>query len=207
MFQRNVSSKRLTSDWSLDNPDRAERIARITLYLTEQDDSRADQKKQLKKSLPPGIRSLWVTVEQPGDGQYFNMCRLFDSDQETGQIANDGRSFHCSEGSVFLPETNHADCGSNGNIRDLYLGVCRISGNLRHRNANRAANSALGLFQNHCICGGSILSCQRRAMTPAEVVQLLGKGLEQCFFDREIKRFSRPEGEVHSPLQLLFARL
>jgi uncharacterized protein (DUF2267 family) len=56
----------------LDNFERAERIARITLYLTSKRLS-ADQKKQLKKHLPSGIRSLWATVEQPGTGQYFNM--------------------------------------------------------------------------------------------------------------------------------------
>ena len=56
----------------LDNFERAERIARITLYLTSKKLS-PDQKKQLKKHLPSGIRSLWATVEQPGTGQYFNM--------------------------------------------------------------------------------------------------------------------------------------
>lgn len=56
----------------LENPNRAERIARITLYLMSKRLS-ADQKKQLKKNLPPGIRGLWATVEQAGGGQYFNM--------------------------------------------------------------------------------------------------------------------------------------
>ena len=85
MSQRNVSSKRLISDWSLDNPDRAERIARITLYLTSKRLT-PDQKKQLKKSLPPGIRSLWATVEQPGDGQYFNMSDFLIPIKKQGRL-------------------------------------------------------------------------------------------------------------------------
>ena len=32
-----------------------------------------NQKKQLKKNLPSGIRSLWAAVEQPGTEQFFNM--------------------------------------------------------------------------------------------------------------------------------------
>src|SRR5579875_1131810 len=55
-----------------DNPERAERVARITLYLLSKRLS-AEQKKQLKKNLPAGIRSLWATVEQTGTEQYFNM--------------------------------------------------------------------------------------------------------------------------------------
>jgi uncharacterized protein (DUF2267 family) len=57
----------------LDSPERAERIARITLYLTSKRLA-PEQKKHLKKNLPPGIRSLWAAVEQSGGGQYFNMC-------------------------------------------------------------------------------------------------------------------------------------
>jgi uncharacterized protein (DUF2267 family) len=57
---------------AFDNPDRSERVARVTLYLLSKRLS-TSAKKQLKKSLPPGIRSLWATVEQPGMSQYFNM--------------------------------------------------------------------------------------------------------------------------------------
>jgi uncharacterized protein (DUF2267 family) len=51
---------------------RAERITRITLYLMSQRLS-PDQKKQLKKCLPSGIRSLWTSVEQHGTSQTFDM--------------------------------------------------------------------------------------------------------------------------------------
>ncbi|HYB04959.1 MAG TPA: DUF2267 domain-containing protein [Nitrososphaerales archaeon] len=57
----------------LDNMERAERIARITLYLMSKRLS-PEQKKQLKKSLPAGIRSLWAVVEQQGSEQYFDAC-------------------------------------------------------------------------------------------------------------------------------------
>jgi uncharacterized protein (DUF2267 family) len=57
----------------LDNIERAERIARITLYLMSKRLS-PEQKKQLKKSLPAGIRSLWAAVEQQGSEQYFDTC-------------------------------------------------------------------------------------------------------------------------------------
>lgn len=71
-----VSKKRFIREidqrLGLSNFDRAERIARITLYLMSKRMS-TDQKKQLRKSLPSGIRSLWAVVEQPGADQYFNM--------------------------------------------------------------------------------------------------------------------------------------
>ncbi|MDA4129462.1 MAG: DUF2267 domain-containing protein, partial [Thaumarchaeota archaeon] len=72
-----ISKKRFLRELDLrlelDNIDRAERIARITLYLMSKRLS-PDQKKQLKRHLPSGIRSLWATVEQPGSEQFFNMC-------------------------------------------------------------------------------------------------------------------------------------
>ncbi len=71
-----VSKKRflreLDQRLELDNCERAERIARITLYLMSKRLS-PNQKKQLKKNLPSGIRSLWAAVEQPGTEQFFNM--------------------------------------------------------------------------------------------------------------------------------------
>src|SRR5487761_270052 len=74
--KENTSKKQfireIDSHLAFDNPNRAERIARITLYLLSKRLS-ASEKKQLKKNLPPGIRSLWAAVEQPGTGQYFNM--------------------------------------------------------------------------------------------------------------------------------------
>ena len=56
----------------LDNMERAERIARITLYLMSLRLSQ-EQKKQFRKILPTGIRGLWATVEQPGSGRSYNM--------------------------------------------------------------------------------------------------------------------------------------
>ncbi|MDA4112298.1 MAG: DUF2267 domain-containing protein [Thaumarchaeota archaeon] len=71
-----ISKKRFLRELDLrlelDNCDRAERIARITLYLMSKRLS-PEQKKQLKKNLPSGIRSLWATVEQTGTEQFFNM--------------------------------------------------------------------------------------------------------------------------------------
>ena len=87
--RENVSKKRFIKEidqrLELDNLDRAERIARITLYLTSKRLT-SDQKKQLKKSLPPGIRSLWATVEQPGDCQYFNMSDFLIPIKKQGRL-------------------------------------------------------------------------------------------------------------------------
>jgi uncharacterized protein (DUF2267 family) len=52
--------------------DRAERVARITLYLMSVRLS-DDQKKKFRKALPIGIRSLWATVEQSVGEQSFTM--------------------------------------------------------------------------------------------------------------------------------------
>ncbi len=83
-----VSKKRflreLNQRLELDNLDRAERIARITLYLMSKRLS-PEQKKQLKKSLPAGIRSLWAVVEQQGSEQYFDTCDFL------GPIKKQGR--------------------------------------------------------------------------------------------------------------------
>ena len=83
-----VSKKRflreLDQRLELDNLERAERIARITLYLMSKRLS-PEQKKQLKKSLPPGIRSLWAVVEQQGSEQYFDTCDFL------GPIKKQGR--------------------------------------------------------------------------------------------------------------------
>ncbi|MHB1868964.1 MAG: DUF2267 domain-containing protein [Nitrososphaerales archaeon] len=72
-----VSKKRFIKEidqrLGLHNLDRAERIVRITLYLLSLHLSQ-EQKKQFRKILPPGIRSLWATVEQPGSARLFNMC-------------------------------------------------------------------------------------------------------------------------------------
>jgi uncharacterized protein (DUF2267 family) len=57
---------------SFDNLDRAERVARITLYLTSLRLS-DEQKKRFRKALPMGIRSLWATVEQTSGEQSFTM--------------------------------------------------------------------------------------------------------------------------------------
>jgi uncharacterized protein (DUF2267 family) len=64
--------KELDLHLKLDNCERVESIARITLYLMSKRLS-PNQKRQLKKTLPCGIRTLWATVEQPGTEQYFNM--------------------------------------------------------------------------------------------------------------------------------------
>ena len=70
---------------AFDNLDRAERVARITLYLLSKRLS-ASAKKQLKKNLPSGIRSLWATVEQPGMGQYFNMSDFLVPIKKQGRL-------------------------------------------------------------------------------------------------------------------------
>ncbi|HVB13020.1 MAG TPA: DUF2267 domain-containing protein [Nitrososphaerales archaeon] len=65
--------KEIDQKLDLHNLDRAERVVRITLYLLSLHLSR-EQKKQFRKILPSGIRSLWAAVEQPGSGRLFNMC-------------------------------------------------------------------------------------------------------------------------------------
>ena len=82
-----MSKKRFVQEISqrlqLNNTERAERIARITLYLVSKRLS-VEQKKLLKKALPAGIRSLWATVEQSGTDQFFNMSDfLIPSDHRT----------------------------------------------------------------------------------------------------------------------------
>ena len=74
------------------NPDRAERVARITLYLLSKRLS-AGLKKQLKKSLPAGIRSLWAAVEQPGTGQYFNMSDFLVPIKKQGRLQSMEEAF------------------------------------------------------------------------------------------------------------------
>jgi uncharacterized protein (DUF2267 family) len=66
-FLRDIDRRLNLSDIS-----RTERIARITLYLMSQRLS-PEQKKRLKKNLPQGIRSLWTSVEQHGNSQFFDM--------------------------------------------------------------------------------------------------------------------------------------
>jgi uncharacterized protein (DUF2267 family) len=84
-----VSKKRflreLDQRLELDNLERAERIARITLYLMSKRLS-PDQKKQLKKNLPSGIRSLWAVVEQQGSEQYFDTCDFLDPIKKQGKF-------------------------------------------------------------------------------------------------------------------------
>ncbi len=69
----------------LDNFERSERIARVTLYLTSKRLS-AEQKKQLKKNLPTGIRGLWATFEQAGSEQYFNMSDFLSPIKKQGRF-------------------------------------------------------------------------------------------------------------------------
>jgi uncharacterized protein (DUF2267 family) len=69
----------------LDNIERAERIARITLYLMSKRLS-PEQKKQLKKNLPSGIRSLWAVVEQQGSEQYFDTCDFLEPIKKQGKF-------------------------------------------------------------------------------------------------------------------------
>jgi uncharacterized protein (DUF2267 family) len=64
--------KEINQRLHLDNLERAERVARITLYLMSLRLSQ-EQKRQFRKILPLGIRCLWATVEQPGSGRSFNM--------------------------------------------------------------------------------------------------------------------------------------
>ncbi|MGI0079431.1 MAG: DUF2267 domain-containing protein [Nitrososphaerales archaeon] len=72
--------------------DRAERVARIALYLLSKRLS-PEQKKRLKKSLPAGIRSLWAAVEQPGTGQYFNMSDFLTPIKKQGRLQSMEEAF------------------------------------------------------------------------------------------------------------------
>jgi len=84
-----VSKKRFLRDLDerleLDNLERAERIARITLYQMSKRLS-PEQKKQLKKHLPSGIRSLWAVVEQQGSEQHFDTCNFLDPIKKQGKF-------------------------------------------------------------------------------------------------------------------------
>jgi uncharacterized protein (DUF2267 family) len=84
-----ISKKRflreLDQRLELDNIERAERIARITLYLMSKRLS-PEQKKQLKKNLPAGIRSLWAVVEQQGSEQYFDTCDFLEPIKKQGKF-------------------------------------------------------------------------------------------------------------------------
>jgi uncharacterized protein (DUF2267 family) len=94
--RENTSKKQFIRDidshLAFDNPERAERIARITLYLLSKRLS-ANDKKQLKKNLPSGIRSLWATVEQPGTGQYFNMSDFLIPIKKQGRLQSMEEAF------------------------------------------------------------------------------------------------------------------
>ncbi len=94
-----ISKKRFIKDiddhLDLDNPERAERIARITLYLFSRRLS-PDKKKQLRKNLPLGIRSLWATVEQPGTERYFNMADFLTSIKKQGRFSTMEEAFIAS---------------------------------------------------------------------------------------------------------------
>ena len=91
-----VSKKRFIHEiderLAFDNPERAERVARISLYLLSKRLS-SDQKRQLKKSLPTGIRSLWATVEQQGTGQYFNVADFLIPIKKQGRLQSMEEAF------------------------------------------------------------------------------------------------------------------
>ena len=74
------------------NLERAERVARITLYLLSKKLS-PEQKKQLKKNLPSGIRSLWAAVEQQGTGQFFNMSDFLIPIKKQGRLQSMEEAF------------------------------------------------------------------------------------------------------------------
>ncbi|MHB1908801.1 MAG: DUF2267 domain-containing protein [Nitrososphaerales archaeon] len=94
--KESVSKKRFIHEidehLAFDNPERAERVARISLYLLSKRLS-SDQKRQLKKSLPTGIRSLWAAVEQPGTGQYFNMADFLIPIKKQGRLQSMEEAF------------------------------------------------------------------------------------------------------------------
>jgi uncharacterized protein (DUF2267 family) len=77
---------------ALDNPERAERLARITLYLLSKRLS-LNEKKQLKKNLPSGIRSLWATVEQQGRDQYSNISDFLIPIKKQGRLQSMEEAF------------------------------------------------------------------------------------------------------------------
>lgn len=76
--------KEIDQRLGLADPERSERIARITLYLFTLRLSQND-KKRFKRSLPFGIRSLWLADEQP------ECDRLFDMRDFLVPIKNQGR--------------------------------------------------------------------------------------------------------------------
>ncbi len=75
-----------------DNQERAERITRITLYLLSKRLS-PERKKQLKKNLPSGIRSLWVTVEQSDTDHFFNMSDFLLPIKKQGRLQSMEEAF------------------------------------------------------------------------------------------------------------------
>ena len=96
-FERELISKRdfirqVDERLGLSNPDRAERIARITLYLLSKRLS-PDRKKQLKKNLPSGIRSLWATVEHSDTDRFFNMSDFLVPIKKQGRLQTMEDSF------------------------------------------------------------------------------------------------------------------
>jgi uncharacterized protein (DUF2267 family) len=97
--KESVSKKRFIRDidehLELDNAERAERIARITLYLLSKRLT-PDRKKQLKKNLPAGIRSLWAMVEQPGTDSYFNMADFLVPIRKQGRLSSMEEAFIAS---------------------------------------------------------------------------------------------------------------
>lgn len=84
-----ISKKRflreLDQRLELDDLERAERIARITLYLMSKRLS-PEQKRKLKKSLPAGIRSLWAIVEEQGSEQFFDTCDFLNPIKKQGRF-------------------------------------------------------------------------------------------------------------------------
>jgi uncharacterized protein (DUF2267 family) len=76
----------------LDNPERAERIARIVLYLLSKRLS-SETKKKMKKTLPMGIRNLWTIVEQTGTGQYSNMSDFLLPIKKQGRLQSMEEAF------------------------------------------------------------------------------------------------------------------
>lgn len=84
-----ISKKRflreLDQRLELDDLERAERIARITLYLMSKRLS-PEQKKKLKKSLPAGIRSLWAIVEEQGSEQFFDTSDFLSPIKKQGRF-------------------------------------------------------------------------------------------------------------------------
>jgi uncharacterized protein (DUF2267 family) len=77
---------------ALDDPERADRMARIVLCLLSKRLS-AQQKKKLRATLPLGIRSIWATVEQRGSDEYSDVSDFLIPVRKQGRLESMEEAF------------------------------------------------------------------------------------------------------------------